>query len=54
MAFPDFNICSLDLQMEAYEDCLQKYFVTTCFDNNGTTVGCGSEESIDSFEMPDW
>ncbi|CAM9426180.1 unnamed protein product, partial [Ectocarpus fasciculatus] len=51
---PTCSTPSLDLQMEAYEDCLQKYFVTTCFDNNGTTVGCGSEESIDSFEMPDW
>lgn len=45
---------SLALQTEAYEECLQTYFLTTCFDNNGTTVGCGSEVAIDSFQMPDW
>lgn len=44
----------MDLQTEAYEECLQTYSLTTCFDNNGTTVDCGSEHSIDSFQMPDW
>lgn len=48
------NRFSLELQTETYEECLQTYFLTTCFDNNGTAVGCGSEDAIDSFQMPDW
>lgn len=45
---------SVALQTEAYERCLQTYFLTTCFTSNGTTVACDSVDSIDSFQMPDW
>lgn len=45
---------SVALQTEAYEECLQTYSVTTCYNVNGTAVDCASEDSIDSFQMPDW
>lgn len=51
---PMKNRISRELQTEAYEECLHTYFLTTCFDKNGTSVGCGSEYAIDSFQMPDW
>lgn len=45
---------SVALQTEAYEECLRTYSLKTCFNANGTTVECDSEDSIDSFQMPDW
>ena len=45
---------SVDVQKEAYKKCLKTYFLETCFDNNGHTVKCNSEDAIDSFNMSDW
>lgn len=55
-AVPSRAACppSVELQTETYERCLEKYSLTTCFDINGTTLECGSAESFDSFQMPDW
>ncbi|CAM9682036.1 unnamed protein product, partial [Discosporangium mesarthrocarpum] len=51
---PTCTYPSVALQTERYETCLQTYTLTTCFDRNGTTVGCSSTEAVDSMEMPDW